>query len=119
MTEFTPLHRDDTEHGQVYYLASQVDSHVGLVMGTLESRERNIETILEESALRQAEIGRLTIDLAEADRRAGAAERRMADLEDTISKANRSRDRMKEEAGYHTNVSFDVVWAETLAKAKT
>ena len=60
MTEFTPLNRDDTEHGKVYYLASQVDSHLGLVMGTLESRERNIETILEESARRQTEIERLT-----------------------------------------------------------
>ena len=67
---------------------------------------------------KDAEISKLTAELAEADRRAGAAERRMADLEDTISKANHSRDRMKEEAGYHTNVSFDVVWAETLAKAK-
>lgn len=70
------------------------------------------------SDAKDAEIAKLTAELAEADRRAGAAERRMADLEDTISKANRSRDRMKEEAGYHTNVSFDVVWAETLAKAK-
>lgn len=67
---------------------------------------------------KDAKIAKLKADLAEADRRAGAAERRMADMEDTIARANRSRDRMKEEAGYHTNVSFDVVWAETLAKAK-
>jgi hypothetical protein len=48
----------------------------------------DLNLVLEDSTRRQAEIGRLTVDLAEADRRAGAAERRMADLEDIISKAN-------------------------------
>lgn len=67
---------------------------------------------------KDAEIAKLIAELAEADRRAGAAERGMADMQDIITRAIRSRDRMKEEAGYHTNVLFDVMWAETLAKAK-
>lgn len=67
--------------------------------------------------MNSALIAKLKADLAEADRRAGAAERQMAEMTDTIARANRSIERMKEEAGYHSNVSFDVVWAETLAKA--
>jgi hypothetical protein len=62
-------------------------------------------------------IKRLKKDLAEADRRAGAAERENAGLRDTI---NRNRDwlaRAKKEAGYRDSVSFDVVWAETLKLA--
>lgn len=56
----TPLTRDDTEHAKMYYLASEVHEQLALAMGTLESRERNIETILEESARRQSEIERLS-----------------------------------------------------------
>ena len=69
------------------------------------------------SGANDVEIAKLKAELAEADRRAGAAERRLADMADTLAKLNSSRDRMKAEAGYHANVSFDVVWAETLAKA--
>lgn len=59
MTEFQSFSRDGTEHGKSYYLASEVDSHLGLVMGTLESRERNIENIQQESKRLQTEIDRL------------------------------------------------------------
>ena len=62
---------------------------------------------------KDAKISKLTAKLAEADRRAGAAERRMADLEDTIFKANRSRDRMKEKAGYETRqVLHEAFWQQ-------
>jgi hypothetical protein len=59
----TPLTRDDTEHGKMYYLATEVDAQVSLAMGTLESRERNIETVLIESARRQSEIERLNAEV--------------------------------------------------------
>jgi chromosome segregation ATPase len=65
-----------------------------------------------------AEIERLTKERDEADRRAGASERRIADLQDTVIRRNDWLHKAKVEAGYHDNVSFDVVWNETLAKAK-
>ena len=51
----------------------------------------------------------------EADRRAGAAERRMADYVDYRIKSTQWTDEAKRAAGYHVNVSFDEVWAEALA----
>ena len=60
----------------------------------------------------------LAAERDEADRRAGAAEREMADLRDTISKRSHWLRGAKAEAGYHDNVSFDTVWAETLGMAR-
>ena len=55
-------------------------------------------------------------ELAEADRRAGAAERRLEKLEEQ----ERRRDcwflQAKRDAGYDQNVSFDIVWDALLAK---
>lgn len=59
------------------------------------------------------------VELAEADRRAGAAERMHAGVLGTRAKHENWKRRAKEEAGYHCNTSFDVVWSETLASAKT
>ena len=53
----------------------------------------------------------------EADRRAGAAERLASSSSETIQAFRACRDKQKESAGYQRNVSFDIVWAETLAKA--
>jgi hypothetical protein len=58
------------------------------------------------------EIERLEAERDEADRRAGAAERRLAYEEDTNRKRRTWTDRAKEEAGYHRNVSFDTVWRD-------
>lgn len=59
----------------------------------------------------------LASDLAEADRRAGAAERENARLRNEASARSAWLSKAKREAGYPDSVSFDVVWAETLAKA--
>lgn len=63
-------------------------------------------------------VNPVVTELAEADRRAGEAERKMADMQDTIYKHRCWNDEAKDAAGYHRNVSFDIVWAETLQKAK-
>lgn len=56
-------------------------------------------------------------ELDEADRRAGCAERKSANLQDTLDRLIASRRKMKHEAGYDDNVSFDVVWSEIFAKS--
>lgn len=52
--------------------------------------------------------------LAEADRRAGAAERELASCRDDLTRLNRVRDQMKAQWGADRYTSFDVVWAEAL-----
>lgn len=54
----------------------------------------------------------------EADRRAGAAERQGASLQDDSMRRTSWLSKAKDQAGYHSNVSFDVVWAEVLEKSK-
>lgn len=54
----------------------------------------------------------------EADRRAGAAERELADANDSIGKRKRWLRDAKRDAGYHDNTSFDVVWVDALAALK-
>ena len=53
----------------------------------------------------------------EADRRAGAAERHAAGLQDSAFARTQWLDKAKDQRGYPREVSFDVVWAETCAKA--
>jgi len=57
-------------------------------------------------------------DLADADRRAGAAERQLEDARDTIYRSRSWRDGWKRRLGYGENVSFDVVFDDLLAKAR-
>lgn len=64
-----------------------------------------------------AENARLKAERDEADRRAGAAEREMADLTEEARKRRWWLDDAKRARGYNTNTSFDTVWAETCAKA--
>jgi hypothetical protein len=54
----------------------------------------------------------------EADRRAGAAERELADLKDRQMKADMWEEEAKAAAGYHRYDTFDDVWAEALAALK-
>lgn len=56
---------------------------------------------------------RLQIELDHADRRAGAAERRNKDLQDSVDKRRSWRDNANRQRGYSTNVSFDRVWEDT------
>ncbi len=65
----------------------------------------------------QAENERMREERDNADRLAGAAERELADKSDSLRTMSAWRDRQKEARGYHRNVSFDTVWAETCAKA--
>lgn len=51
----------------------------------------------------------------EADRRAGAAERRMADLQEEASSRRQWLSKAKRQWGVPDAVSFDTVWAEALA----
>lgn len=53
--------------------------------------------------------------LDDADRRAGAAERQLEHVQDTLNTFTGVRSRMKREWGVHENVSFDIVWAEAIA----
>jgi hypothetical protein len=64
-----------------------------------------------------ARIAELEAERDEADRRAGAAERMAATVKERLVKEDLWRYRAKEERGYGFNVSFDVVWRETCAKA--
>lgn len=59
----------------------------------------------------QAQAG---VELAEADRRAGAAERKLANCRENMARFIRVRDQMKDQWGVDRNVSFDVVWDEAL-----
>ena len=54
-------------------------------------------------------------ELAEADRRAGAAERKLAASKEDVARIEQVRDKMKDQWGVDRRVSFDVVWAEALA----
>lgn len=66
----------------------------------------------------RARVQQLEADLAEADRRAGAAERNLAEEVESNRRMRQWISSAKAEAGYHDNISFDVVWDETLAGAK-
>lgn len=63
-------------------------------------------------------VNRVMETIDEADRRAGCAERRCADLSTTVSLRNGWLDKAKDRAGYHRNVSFDTVFDALLATTK-
>lgn len=65
----------------------------------------------------QERVRRLEADLAEADRRAGAAERVNENLRESAAARSQWLSKAKREAGYDDAISFDVVWSETLRKA--
>ena len=59
-------------------------------------------------------LERVTKERDDADRRAGAATREMEDLIDSQHRRTRWLDTAKEQWGVHRNISFDVVWDESL-----
>lgn len=67
---------------------------------------------IEARAERDATIERLTKERDEADRRAGAAERRNEDLQDSYSKRQSWLWKAKESEGFSQNGSFDDLWAK-------
>lgn len=62
-------------------------------------------------------IGELLSELAEADRRAGAAERRLEYAEDAIRCHRDGNRRKKAELGYPDSVSMDRVWDNLIAES--
>ena len=65
-----------------------------------------------------AMIDTLTVERDEADRAAGAATRLLENARETIYRADQWKNEQKLQAGYRGNDSFDVVWKETLEKAR-
>lgn len=63
----------------------------------------------------QAQVAKLESDLAEADRRAGAAERMLASAKEDIYRLETCRREYKRDWGVEDRVSFDDVWEEALA----
>ena len=59
-------------------------------------------------------LERVTKERDDADRRAGAANREVEDLQDSQHRRTRWLDTAKEQWGVHHNISFDVVWDEAL-----
>ena len=62
----------------------------------------------------QAQVAKLESDLAEADRRAGAAERMLASAKEDIYRLETCRREYKRDWGVEDRVSFDDVWEEAL-----
>lgn len=79
--------------------------------------QQNVAFLVHTEAL-VARFAAVAAERDEADRRAGAAERRLGHLEEAERKTQRWLAERKEELGYDLGVSFDTVWAETLAKAR-
>lgn len=80
----------------------------------LEARAREIAAERDEA---RAAIASAEAERDEADRRAGAAERRSANLEKSDVLRSQWLARAKRERGYPDATSFDTVWAETCAAA--
>lgn len=89
----------------------------GIVRSSPLTVQQNVEFLLHSETL-LARFAAISVERDEADRRAGAAERRLDHLEKAERNAQRWLEERKEELGYDTGVSFDTVWAETLAKAR-
>ena len=80
---------------------------------------RYVDADIHESAEQyyKARIDAAEAERDEADRRAGAAERKMESLKDAAIRRNHWLQQAKQDRGYDNNVSFDVVWKETCEKA--
>lgn len=86
------------------------------LLAELQASSTNMPADLARKAVEA--IQALAVERDEADRRAGASERQKAAMEERERRASAWLLGAKEEAGYDSNVSFDRVWAETLAKAR-
>ena len=62
----------------------------------------------------QLECDKLELERDEADRRAGAAERHLAQAQNSIEARVGWLRRAKRDAGYDDSISFDVVWNDAL-----
>lgn len=80
----------------------------------LDNLDKDSELQAEIIKSQHALIHKLERDIAEADRRAGAAERHLSYANKSIEARCRWLDKAKQDAGYHRSVSFDVVWDAAL-----
>lgn len=85
--------------------------------GAKQKTPKGMETLPADCRDAADEIERLQRELAEADRRAGAAEREMAQLKKDAAARTSWLDCAKRDRGYSGWDSFDKVWAETCALA--
>lgn len=76
---------------------------------------QTLEGALEEVRRLKNQVREQKETIDEADRRAGAAERKMESLRDSANARKSWLSRAKKEAGYDDSVSFDKVWKEALA----
>lgn len=76
-----------------------------------------IEDVTGTTAAEPDVVAQLTAERDEADRRAGAAERKLAALEESERKTQFWLAEQKRRRGYGPHVSFDRVWSDTCAKA--
>ena len=74
-----------------------------------------LSDMIDQAIRYEDDIKRLKAERDEADRRAGAAARQMADMQDTITRRQTWLFEAKREWGVDDNISFDVVWKEALA----
>jgi hypothetical protein len=73
--------------------------------------------ILSTTEMQQA-IDLLTTDLAEADRRAGAAERQLSNANMSAMSKDHWEEEAKVAVGFHPSVPFEQVWDYLVTKAK-
>lgn len=67
-----------------------------------------------DTAALQRRVAELEVERDEADRRAGAAERRLADAQERAELSNAWLRQAKRDWGVSENLSFDDLWAEAL-----
>lgn len=84
-----------------------------LVDGPLDTGSGLEQAEVEKVAL-QRMVSILVRERDDADRRAGAAERKMAAFQDSATTHQQWLDHAKLRAGYHRNVSFDIVFDDLL-----
>jgi uncharacterized small protein (DUF1192 family) len=98
---------------------SVVDHHLKRMK--LSTGKEQLDHLLAENKELRQRIGLLVAteyERDEADRRAGAAERELANLKEELLTYKDLRSQRKRAAGYDDDTSFDVVWADALAALK-
>lgn len=93
--------------------SGRIKAAAGRLGWTADCKDGALEFLIE----RAERCRELEVERDEADRRAGSAERRLADAKSSRGKHDSWKRKAKFDAGYHDNTSFDVVWKETLEKA--
>ena len=114
----------DSEHGMrryksTPYFKAKVDDFVAILMQAIDQAEDNERNdFINKGA---TEMHAIQSELDDADRRAGAAERKQKRAEEHLRGIARYeiwREEQTLRAGYTRSTDFETVWEETLKKAK-